>query len=107
MRRQDPRPAVERPGCVQVFPVRNPIGKSPDEFDGVDHLPEQVARIEVKPELRTMIYRFQGALGGVDIKGDLGGMDLEGKLDVAFLEDVEDRVPAIGEQLESLIDCGV
>ena len=31
-------------------------------------------------------------------------MNLEGKLDAAFLEDVEDRVPAVGEELEALVD---
>src|SRR5271168_2454852 len=104
MRRQDPGPPVERSGRVLDVHVIDALGKSPDEFDRVDHLPEQVARIEVESELRTIVDRLQRTLGGVDIKGDLGGMNLEGKLDVAFLEDVEYRVPAIGEQFESFVD---
>ena len=34
-------------------------------------------------------------------------MDLQRELDAALLEDVEDRVPALGEQLEAVVDHGV
>ncbi len=102
-----PDPAVERPGRVLDVHVIDPIRESPDELDRVDHLPEQVAGVEVEPEFRPVVDRLQGSLGRVDIKGDLGRMNLERELDAAFLEDVEDRVPAVGEQLEALVDGGI
>ena len=75
--------------------------------DGVDHLPVQVAGVEVEAELGPVADRLQGALGGVDVEGDLGRVDLQRELDAALLEDVEDRVPSVGEQLESVVDGGI
>ena len=79
MRGQDARPAVERPGRVLDVHVIDPIRESPDELDGVDHLPEEVARVEVEPELRAVVDRLQGPLGRVDIKGDLGRVNLQAR----------------------------
>ena len=99
-----PGPAVERPGGVLDVDVVDPVGERPDELDGVDELPEQVAGVEVEAELGAVVERLQGRLGRVDVEGDLGRVDLQGELDAALLEDVEDRVPAVGEQLEAIVD---
>ena len=68
------------------------------------NLPEQVAGVEVEAELGPVFERLQGHLGRVDVEGDLGRMDLQAELDAALLEDVEDRVPAVGQVLEPGLD---
>ena len=62
---------------------------------------------KLKPNSGRWSTAFEGSLGGVDVEGDLGRVDLQRELDAALLEDVEDRVPAVGEQLEAVVDGGV
>ena len=64
----------------------------------------QVAGIEVEAELLAVVERFERPLGGVDVEGDFGRMDFQRELDAALGEDVEDRVEALGEQLEAVVD---
>ena len=52
---------------------------------------------KLKPNSGRWSTAFKRPLGRVNIEGDLGRMDLQRELDAAFLEDVEDRVPAVGE----------
>ena len=99
-----PALAVERPRGVLDVHVVDPVGEGPDELDRVDELPEQVAGVEVEAELGPVVERLQGHLGRVDVEGDLGRVDLQAELDAALLEDVEDRVPALGQELEAGVD---
>ena len=64
----------------------------------------QVAGIEVEAELFAVVERFEGPLGRVDVEGDFRRMDFQGELDAAFGEDVENRIQALGEELEAVVD---
>src|SRR4029077_17819971 len=99
--------AVERPRRVLAMHVIDAIRECADERDRIDHLPVQVAGIEVEAEHRTMVDRLERSLGRVDIEGDLGLMDFQRELDAALLEDVQDGVPAVGEKLETFVNGGV
>src|SRR5689334_17967357 len=63
-----------------------------------------MAGVEVEAEFGAVVESFERPLGGVNIKGNLGGMNLEGEFDAAFGKDVEDRVEAIGKELEAVVD---
>ena len=79
-------------------------GKARRNSTGSTHLPEQVAGVEVEAELGAVVERLEGRLGRVDVEGDLGRVDFQAELDAALLEDVEDRVPALGQELEAVVD---
>src|SRR5262249_21534718 len=104
VRAEDTRPAVEGRGRVLDVDVIDAVGAITDELDGIDHLPLEVARVEVEPELRATVQGVEGALGRIDVEGDLGRVDLQGEADAALLEHVEDWVPAIGQVLEAGVD---
>lgn len=90
---------VEGDGGVFHVRVINTIGEVPNELDGIDALPDEVAGVKVEAELFAIVEGLERRFRGVDIKCDFGGMDFQRELDAAFLEDVENRVPAVGEQL--------
>ena len=59
---------------------------------------------KLNPNSGRLPEGLQGPLGGVEVEGDLGRMDLQPEPDAALAEDVEDRVPALGEELEAGVD---
>src|SRR5690606_11255327 len=104
MARQDAAAAVERDDRVLDVDVVDAVRELADELDGIDPLPNEMARIEIEAEFLAVADRIEGAAGGVDVEGEFGRVDFEGEADAAFGEDVEDRVPAIGELLEAGFD---
>src|ERR671920_947300 len=60
-----------------------------------------MARIEVEAESLAAPDGIQRPLRGVDVVGDLRRMDFECEPHALLVEDVEDRVPALGEVLEA------
>jgi hypothetical protein len=59
---------------------------------------------QFRPNAGAVADRFEGADGGPVVVGDFGGVDLVGEADAAFVEDVQDGVPAVGEVLVAGID---
>lgn len=51
-----------------------------------------------------MADRFEGPDGGPVVVGDLTGVDFVGEADAAFVEDVQDGVPAVREVLVAGVD---
>ncbi|MEY3457392.1 MAG: hypothetical protein RL215_549 [Planctomycetota bacterium] len=103
---QDSGASVEGDGSIFHVDMVDAIGEGANEFDGVDALPDEVAGVEIEAELLAAIECLQGAFRGVDIEGDFGGVNFEGKFDTAVFEDVEDGIPAFGEELEAAFDHG-
>src|SRR5215204_3060184 len=104
VRRQDAALAVEGPLGVLHVGVVDPVRKPVYEPRGVHELPVQVARVEVEAEGLAPAYRLQSTFRRVDVVGDLGRVHLEGEPDALLVEDVEDRVPPLGEVPEALVD---
>ena len=65
---------------------------------------QQVARVEVEAELRPPLQRFQRALRSDDVERDLRRVHLQRELHAALLVDVDDRVPALGQQIEAVVN---
>ena len=63
----------------------------------LDALPEEVTGIEVEPERRVKVDRFQRPLRRHDVVGDLSRVDFQGKLHALFLKDIKDRRPPRGK----------
>jgi len=96
--------AVERDDGVFDVHVIDAVGEGPQEFDGVDALPVEMAGVEIEAKFGAVVERFERPLSGVDIESNLGGMDFEGEFDAAFGEDVENRIEAIGKEFEAVVD---
>jgi hypothetical protein len=50
-----------------------------NEFNRVDPLPMQMARIEVETEFLAIAKGFERPFGGVNVKGDFRRMDFQGE----------------------------
>ena len=96
--------AVELERGVFHVDVENAVGEAADELDRVDHLPNEVRRLEVEPERRMEVERFERELRGVDIERDFRRVDFEREFNSEFLIDVEDRGPAFFEEFEAVVD---
>src|SRR5690606_4246207 len=59
---------------------------------------------EVEAERRTPVHRVQRADGGPVVVGDLAGVDLVREAHALGVEDVQDRVPPLGEVLVAALD---
>ena len=107
---QDAGATVEGDRGVFHVSMIDAIGEVTDELNRIDALPDEVAGVEVEAELFAVVERLEGGFSGVDVEGDFRGMDFEGELDAAFLEDVENRIPAVREELVAGVDhfpwCG-
>ena len=86
--------------------VINPLGKGAQKLDRIDSLPNQMAGIEVEAELFTPIERLERSLGGIEVEGDLRGMNFQREPDAALAEDVQNRIEALGQQIEARVDLG-
>ena len=104
VRSQDAAFAVERDGGVLDMAMVDAVGESAEEFDGIDALPVEVARVEVETEFLAAADRFEGAFGGVEVKGDLGRMDFEREFDAVLAVGVHDRIELISEKLIASFD---
>ena len=80
------------------------VGELANEFDRVDALPQQVARIEVETELLPVADRFERSLGRVDIERDLGRMHFQREPHAAVAEHIENRIPPLGKLLVTFVD---
>src|SRR5262249_54901958 len=107
VRAENARAAIERPRRVLDVHVIDPVRERAQERHRVDELPEQMTGIEIEAKLGPVVERHEGCLRRVEIKGDLRWVDLQREPDAAFLEDIEDRVPALGEEFEAVGDPGV
>jgi len=61
-----------------------------------------VTGVEIEPKFFAVAKGFKGPLSSLDIEGDFGRMNLQGEPHATFREDIEDRVPAVGEQFETV-----
>src|SRR3954453_10097367 len=104
--RAGPGHAVDVDDVLLELPVlrvrmEDPRAEFLDEDDGVDHLPDQVAGIEVEAPV-VAPEPLDRLLGRVDVVGDLGRMHLVREADAELRELVEDRVPALDEEVPAL-----
>src|SRR5713226_348175 len=81
--------------------VEDPLAESLDEDDRVDHLPDQVARVEVEAPV-VAAEPLDRLLRRVDVVGDLRRVHLVREADAELGELVEDRAPALDEQVPAL-----
>ena len=101
---KDARLAVERDFRVFDVDVVDAVRELADELRGIHALPQEMARIEVEAERRTVVDGFQRLLGGVDVKRDFRRMDFQRELDAVFVEFVQNRIPHLREVLEAVVD---
>src|SRR5262245_5158682 len=104
MARKDPRAAIERYTGILHVHVIDAIREETNKLRRINTLPQQVAGIEIETELLAGVERIDRALGGVDVEGDFGRVYFQRELHAAFLEYVENRVPALGQQRETGVD---
>src|SRR5437868_3513279 len=104
MATEDAGAAIEQRDGVFYVDVINAVGERADEFDRIDTLPNQVARIEVEAELFAAADGVQGALGGIDVESDFRGMHFEREANTAFGEHIENWIPALGELGETVVN---
>ena len=97
VRAENAPPPVQPALRVLEVDVEQPLGKRRGEFGRVDELMDEMARVEVEAEARVAVDGRQGCRGGRDVVGDLPRMHLEAEPDALAAEDVEDRLPAVGE----------
>src|ERR1700687_3979594 len=86
--------------------VVDAVGELGDECGGVEELVREVAGIEVDAASRSAPDRVERLPGGHEVVCDLGRMDLKAKADSHLVEDVDDRVPTLGEVGIALLDLG-
>ena len=89
---------------VLAVDVVDPVGELEDEVDRVEVLPDEVRRVPVEPERRPVPDRLQRAPGGPVVVRDLAGVHLVREPHADLVEDVEDRVPPVGEVLVAALD---
>ena len=78
--------------------------KSQRKPDRVEVLPHHVARVPVEAERRAVPDRLERADGRPVVVRDLRRVHLVGEAHAHLVEDVEDRVPAVGEVLVAGVD---
>src|SRR6202521_125914 len=86
--------------------VVDAVGELRDEGARVEELVREVTGIEVDPESGPAPDRVQRLARGHEVVGDLRRMDLEAETDSNLVEDVDDRVPTLGEVGITLFDLG-
>src|SRR5918911_3319519 len=77
--------------------VVDAVGEGLEEQHGVDELVVEMAGIEVDPEGGAVADRRERLLRRDDVVGNLRRMDLQAEAHALLVEDVDDRVPAVGE----------
>ena len=82
---------------VLAVHVQDPVLEVPEEPDIVQALPDHVRRVEVQPERGPVPDRLESRHGGPVVVGDLARVHLVREPHTDLVEDVEDRVPAVGE----------
>src|SRR4029450_10190497 len=93
------------PAAVQPFAavldveVVDPVRELLDERRRVQELVGEVTRVEVDTEPLAGVDGAESLTGGHEVVGDLRGMHLEAPPDALLVEDVDDRVPPLGEVL--------
>jgi hypothetical protein len=60
--------------------MENTVGKLSEKTDRVNHLPMEMARVEVETETLAIVYRLKRSLCSDNIEGNLSRMDLKGEL---------------------------
>ena len=81
------------PPDVLHVDVVDAVGEIPDEFHVVHALVTKVGGVVVETETFVTADRFNGALGGGDVKGDFGWVDFEAEINIKGIKGVEDRKP--------------
>src|SRR6266581_455187 len=94
--------AVAPPGILHVA-VIDAVLKGTDEFDVIHALIAQVRRIVVEAKALVPPHRVDGPLGRGDVEGNLRRMHLEGKIHVHLVELRQDRLPASGKIIKTLL----
>src|SRR5450759_4027237 len=87
-----------QPGVFAVDVV-DAVGEVDDEPDRIDVLPHHVAGVPVEPERRTVTDSLERAHRAPVVVGDLARMHLMRETNAFVVEDVEDRIPPVGEVL--------
>lgn len=103
---EDTGASIEGDGSIFHVDVVDAIREGANEIDGIDTLPDEVAGVEVEAEFLAPVECLECAFGGVEVEGDFGGVNFEGEFDATVFEDVENWVPAFGEELEAAFDHG-
>ena len=98
--------AVTPPDVLHVGVV-DLLTEGADELHVVDALVAEVARVVIEAEALVVADGVERALGGSDVEGDFGRVYFEAEVDVILLEDLEDRLPALGEIVVALLQVGL
>ncbi len=101
---QDTAATVERGDRILDVNVIDPVRKRANKGNWIDELPQQMAWIEVEAEFWSTFHGFERALGSINIERNFGRMNFEREFYTAFGKDIEDRVPALCEKLEAIVD---
>src|ERR1700712_5160267 len=86
-----------RPPDVLHVDVVDAIREALDERHIVYALIAEMAGVIVESEGLSATNGFERALRGRDVEGDFRRVDFECKTDTDFIEDIENRVPALRE----------
>ena len=87
--------------------VVNLFTEGADELHVVDALITEVTGVVVKAETLVVTDGVERALGRSNVEGDLGRVHFEAKVDIVLLESFEDRLPALGEIVITLLQVGL
>ena len=71
---ENPARSIQPDDRILHVNVEDPLGKLAKESGRVDPLPDQVAGIEIKAELRPAAKGIQGTFGRIQIEGDFRGV---------------------------------
>ena len=83
--------------------IADSLSERVEQAEVIDSLIGEMTGIEIDAEAWMMIDSLQRALHGSEVESDLGRMDLQRKVDVDTVERIQNRCPAAGEILETLI----
>src|SRR4029077_6681569 len=103
---EDRAPAVEHLFRVLDVHVVDAITELHDELRRVEELMREMARIEVDAEAGPAPDRIQRLSGRDEVVRDLGRVHFEPEPDAFLVEDVDDRIPALGELCVPALDLG-
>jgi hypothetical protein len=103
--RTEDRAAAVQP-LLRVLHVRvvDAVRELLDELGRVEELVGKVRGVEVDAEALAPPDRLERPVGGGKVIGDLGGVHLEGEAHALLVEDVDDRIPALGEVVIASLD---
>ena len=72
--------------------VIDAVGETLDEFDGINSLPQQMARVKVETEFTSVADRIQRLFRGINVVCDLSRVNFKSELHIIFRKNIHDRI---------------